>query len=58
MRKRIACINEAPIHEHERRIALEDSRVRHNSWLESQGTSGSEGQSSEFPLGGGSSTCY
>ncbi|EFN57829.1 hypothetical protein CHLNCDRAFT_143246 [Chlorella variabilis] len=50
MRKRIASINEAPIAEGERRIAV-DSPTR-NTWLAEQGVGG------EFPLGGGSKLAY
>lgn len=56
MRKRIASINEAPIQPQERRIAVEDSDVVHNSWLTEQGLSKEQG--AEFPLAGGSSKCY
>lgn len=37
MRKRIACINEAPIRPEERRIAVpEGQQVVYNSWLTEQ----------------------
>lgn len=37
MRKRIACINEAPIRPEERRIAVhEGQQVVHNAWLAEQ----------------------
>lgn len=51
MRKRIASINEAPIAEGERRIAVEEPT--HNTWLADQGIGGSS-----FPLGGGSASTY
>lgn len=56
MRKRIACINEAPIQPHERRIAVDDDKVVHNAWLTEQGLA--ERHGSAFPLSGGASTCY
>ncbi len=51
MRKRIACINEAPIAESERRIAVEQPMV--NSWLSEQGV-----DIGAFPLAGGNEPCY
>eukprot|EP00878_Enallax_costatus_P028515 GHUV01030804.1.p2 GENE.GHUV01030804.1~~GHUV01030804.1.p2 ORF type:complete len:153 (+),score=30.77 GHUV01030804.1:489-947(+) len=56
MRKRIACINEAPIQPHERRIAVDDDKGVHNSWLTEQGLA--EQQGNVFPLSGGNSRCY
>jgi hypothetical protein len=56
MRKRIASINEAPISADERRIAVEDDQVQHNSWLTEQGLAADLG--AEFPLQGGDSRCY
>lgn len=63
MRKRIACINDAPIQPHERRIAVTDSDSAAagassppiNTWLDQQGLAGPTG---EFPFGGGSKECY
>jgi hypothetical protein len=57
MRKRIASINEAAISADQRRIAVDDTAVLHNSWLQEQGLS-DEVAGGSFPLGGGSSTCY
>ena len=51
MRKRIASINEAPITEAERRIAV-PSPTR-NTWLVEQGVG-----VSEFPVGGGALAAY
>ncbi|KAI7843266.1 hypothetical protein COHA_003099 [Chlorella ohadii] len=54
MRKRIACINEAPIRPEERRIAVpEGQQVVYNSWLAEQGIGGKE-----FPLCGGNQPAY
>ncbi|KAL4434163.1 hypothetical protein ABPG75_000604 [Micractinium tetrahymenae] len=54
MRKRIASINEAPIREEERRIAVPEGQdVTYNTWLADQGIGGSH-----FPLGGGSAPTY
>ncbi|KIZ04736.1 hypothetical protein MNEG_3221 [Monoraphidium neglectum] len=59
MRKRIACINEAPIAEAERRISVDDEKVAYNSWLTEQGLSTNQaGSAGGFPLGGGNSKCY
>jgi hypothetical protein len=57
MRKRIASINESAIAADQRRIAVDDSAVVHNSWLQEQGLS-AEVAGGTFPLGGGSSNCY
>eukprot|EP00882_Tetradesmus_deserticola_P025990 GHRQ01028591.1.p1 GENE.GHRQ01028591.1~~GHRQ01028591.1.p1 ORF type:complete len:155 (+),score=51.85 GHRQ01028591.1:428-892(+) len=57
MRKRIASINESPITEGQRRIAVDDSDVVHNSWLQEQGLSGAV-SGNDFPLGGGSTNSY
>jgi hypothetical protein len=57
MRKRIASINEAAITADQRRIAVDEIDVVHNSWLQEQGLS-AEVAGGTFPLGGGSSTCY
>lgn len=56
MRKRIACINEAPIAESERRIAVD--QPQHNHWLSDQGLSGQDGQPAEFPLAAGHLPAY
>ena len=54
MRKRVACINEAPIQPHERRIAVDDgSEPPPNRWLAEQGVGG------PFPPpGGGAAATY
>ncbi|WIA08188.1 hypothetical protein OEZ85_007641 [Tetradesmus obliquus] len=57
MRKRIASINESKIREDQRRIAVDEGAVVHNSWLQEQGLSDVTA-GGDFPLGGGSSTCY
>jgi hypothetical protein len=55
MRKRIACINEAPIQPSQRRIAVDPpGAAAVNTWLAQQGLSGS----AEFPFGGGAEKCY
>ena len=56
MRKRIANINEAPISADERRIAVEDDQVQHNSWLTEQGLA--KDLNAQFPLQGGNAKCY
>lgn len=57
MRKRIASINEAPIHESERRISVpEGAEVKRNSWLTEQGLSDALEQ--EFPLSNGNAPAY
>ena len=51
MRKRVASINEAPILESERRIAV--PAPLHNAWLADQGV-----RLGEHPLGGGAAPAY
>jgi hypothetical protein len=57
MRKRIASINESRIREDQRRIAVDDSAVLHNAWLQEQGLSDAT-TAGDFPLAGGSTSCY
>jgi hypothetical protein len=65
MSKRIACINEAPIAPHERRIALDPpSSAPPNAWLRDQalarpgGAGAGAGGGGEFPLRGGHTPAY
>lgn len=54
MRKRVASINEAPISEQDRRIAVEGgSTPLRNDWLSEQGLA-----LGEFPLRDGHQPCY
>ena len=58
MRKRVASINDAPIDESERRVAVEDGKggmPPRNEWLDAQGVTKAGG---EFPFGGGSAAAY
>jgi len=57
MRKRVACINEAPIDASQRRISLPSgAEPTHNSWLTEQGLSDELGI--EFPLCSGHTSTY